>query len=70
MTGTVYTETTIYSPPEAYAADAPYQIAIVSLDSGRRVTARVAGEPVRIGDTVSLVDDRDGVLFFTRTNPR
>ena len=68
MTGTVYTETTIYSPPEAFATDAPYQIAIVSLEDGKRVTVRIAGEPVRIGDSVSLTDTRDGILFFARTN--
>ena len=34
--GTVYTETVVYSAPEAFVNDAPYQIAIV--DAGRRRT--------------------------------
>ena len=29
--GTVYTETVVYSPPEAYVNDVPYQLAIVEL---------------------------------------
>ena len=39
--GTVYTETVVYSPPEAYVNDVPYQLAIVELDGGRRITGRV-----------------------------
>jgi uncharacterized OB-fold protein len=27
--GTVYTETVVFSPPEAYVNDVPYQLAIV-----------------------------------------
>ena len=42
--GTVYTETVIYSAPEAFASEAPYQTAIVSLDGGGRVTGRVLGD--------------------------
>ena len=34
VSGTVYTETVVYSAPEAFAAEAPYQTAIV--DAGRR----------------------------------
>lgn len=66
MTGTVYTETTIYSPPEAFAADAPYQLAIVELDSGGRITARIQGDPVRIGDPVELAVTRGAILFFRK----
>ncbi len=32
--GEVYTESVVWSPPEAYVADAPYQIAIITLDAG------------------------------------
>ena len=32
-TGIVYTETVIYSAPEAFTTDAPYQTAIVTLDA-------------------------------------
>ena len=64
--GTVYTETVIYSAPEAFAAEAPYQTAIVSLDDGGRVTARIAGERARIGDRVTEIEARDGVPFFQK----
>jgi len=50
--GTVYTETVIWSAPEAFVADVPYQTAIVTLDEGGRVTARIAGDRVRIDDRV------------------
>ena len=65
--GTVYTETVVYSPPEAYVNDVPYQLAIVELDGGRRVTARVDGERAHIGDRVSVRRIRDGVPFFRKT---
>jgi uncharacterized OB-fold protein len=64
--GTIYTETVIYSAPEAFAAEAPYQTAIVTLDAGGRVTARIAGERVQIGDRVSETESRDGVPFFVK----
>ena len=66
MTGTVYTETTIYSPPEAFLADAPYQLAIVELPGGNRTTGRVLGDAVHIGDAVELVETRDGIPFFRK----
>jgi len=65
-TGTVYTETVIYSAAEAFAADIPFQTAIVALDSGARVTGRILGERVRIDDRVSRVEFRDGVPFFRK----
>ena len=64
--GTVYTETVIYSAPEAFAAEAPYQTAIVSLEEGGRVTVRIVGERVVIGDKVVEVEPRDGVGFFEK----
>lgn len=65
--GTVYTETVIYSAPEAFASEAPYQTAIVTLDSGGRVTARISGDRVAIGDRVTEQETRDGVPFFSRS---
>jgi uncharacterized OB-fold protein len=68
-TGTIYTESVIYSAAEAFAADVPYQTAIVTLDSGGRVTGRIIsehGERVRIDDRVSRVEIRDGVPFFRK----
>jgi uncharacterized OB-fold protein len=64
--GSVYTETVIYSAPEAFTNDAPYQTAIVTLDGGGRVTARVLGERVHIDDRVVEVELRDGVPFFRK----
>ena len=64
--GTVYTETVVYSPPEAYVNDVPYQLAIIELESGRRLTGRIEGERARIGDRVSFVDFRQDVPFFRK----
>ena len=65
-TGTVYTETVIYSAPEAFTKDVPYQTAIVSLDGGGRVTGRILGDRAAIDDTVVEVEQRDGVPFFRK----
>ena len=67
MTGTVYTETTVYIAPEALASQAPYQVAIITLDEGKRLTARVEGGKVTIGDRVELAEIRDGVHYFRKT---
>ena len=65
-TGTIYTETVVYSAPEAFLADVPYQTAIVALDSGGRVTGRILGERVAIDDRVARVEVREGVPFFKK----
>jgi len=65
-TGIVYTETVLYSAAEAFAADLPFQTAIVALDSGGRVTGRILGERVSINDRVAQVEVRDGVPFFRK----
>jgi uncharacterized OB-fold protein len=67
MTGTVYTETVVHSAPEAYVQDAPYQIAIIVGEDGARVTGRILGERVAIGDPVQLIETRDSVPYFRRT---
>ena len=64
--GVVYTETVVYSPPEKYAAEAPYQLAIVDLKDGSRSTVRIVGERVKIGDAVILVEERAGVHYFEK----
>ncbi len=64
--GTVYTETVVYSPPEAFVNDAPYQLAIVSLDAGGRVTGRIDGEQVAVGNPVDFVEYRNGIPFFRK----
>ena len=66
VTGTVYTETVVFSPPEAYVNDVPYQLAIIELSNGKRTTARVVGERVSIGDRVALAETRNEVLYFKK----
>jgi uncharacterized OB-fold protein len=66
MTGAVYTETVVHLAPEAFAADAPYQVAIVTLENGSRVTGRVLGDRVAIDDRVEQVEVRNGVPFFRK----
>ena len=65
-TGTIYTETLVHIAPEAFQKDVPYQVAIVQLDDGARLTARIEGERVRIDDRVVEVGARDGVSFFEK----
>ena len=65
-TGTVYTETVVHIAPEAFKDQAPYQVAIVSFDDGTRVTARIEGERVAIGDAVAETHSEEGVCFFRK----
>ena len=70
--GIVYTETIVHSPPEQYAADAPYQLAIIDLDGGGRLTVRVLGkepkERAHIGDRVMFVEERNGVAYYRKSD--
>jgi uncharacterized OB-fold protein len=70
--GVVYTETVIYSPPGQYAADAPYQIAIIDLDGGGRSTVRILpdsfGDRAVIGDPVIFVEQRNGVAYYRKAH--
>jgi uncharacterized OB-fold protein len=65
-TGTVYTDTVVHLAPERFAADVPYQVVIVELDGGPRLTARIEGERVAIGDKLAEVESRGGVPFFRK----
>ena len=63
--GTVYSCTTLYAAAEAFEKDLPFQIAIVELEGGgTRLTARIAGEKVDVGDSVKFVEQREGVFSF------
>ena len=64
--GQVYTCTTLYASAERFEKELPFQLAIVELEEGARLLARVAGPAVVVGDHVSLVDLRDGVYFFSK----
>ena len=66
MIGTIYTETVVYLAPEAFTNDVPYQVAIVTLEGGTRVTGRIIGERALIDDRVEQVELRDGVPYFRR----
>jgi uncharacterized OB-fold protein len=63
--GIVYTETVVHAAAERYAAEAPFQVAIVDLSTGSgpgeggRITARIAGDRVAIGDSVIEVESPD-----------
>ena len=67
--GVIYTETIVHAAPEQYAGDVPYQLAIIELDGGGRVTARILGkapeERAHIGEIVRFLEDRDGVAYYT-----
>lgn len=65
--GTIYTETIVYSAPNFLVNEAPYQIAIVTLDSGSRLTCRVAGARVGIGDRVTFQQFQNGTPFFKKS---
>jgi uncharacterized OB-fold protein len=66
--GEVYTETVVWSPPEAYVNDVPYQLAIVALAKGGRLTGRILGDRVQIGDKVDFVEYRDTVPYFRKAS--
>jgi uncharacterized OB-fold protein len=68
-TGTVYTETVVHLAPERFAADVPYQVAIVELQDGERLTARIEGERVQIDDRVVEAQTRDGIAYFRKSAP-
>ena len=67
MRGTIYSETVVWSPPAQYAADAPYQLALVDVDGAERMTARILGDRVVIGDHVQLAETREGVHYFRKS---
>ncbi len=67
-TGTVYTETLVYSPTPQFANDVPYQLAIIELAEGRRLTSRIVGERAVIGDRVEFAEFRNEVPFFRKTS--
>ena len=63
--GTVYSQTTLHAAAEPFEKDLPFQIAIIELAGGLRLTARIRGPKVEIGDSVSEVEERDGVYYFS-----
>jgi uncharacterized OB-fold protein len=64
--GVVYTETVVHSPTPQYLNDVPYQLAIIELESGGKLTGRIDGERASIGDRVAFVEFRNEVAFFRK----
>ena len=64
--GKVYSCTTLHASAEPFEKDLPFQIAIIELEEGPRLTARIKGARVEIDDPVQYVAERDGVWFFAR----
>ena len=62
---TIYSQTTLHMEAEPFEKDLPFQMAIIELEEGPRLTARIEGEPVAIGDSVQVTREADGVWFFT-----
>ncbi len=61
--GTVYSQTTLRAA-EPFEKDLPFQMAIIELEERPRLTARIEGEPVTIGDADQVTHEADGVWFF------
>ena len=68
MRGVIYTETVVHSAPEQFVHEAPYQIAIVTLEDGTKITGRIRGETVHIGDAVEFIERVDGVPHFAKAS--
>jgi uncharacterized OB-fold protein len=66
----VYTETVVHTAPERYAADAPYQLAILQEASGARFAARIAAGAengrVQIGDKARFLREDGDVPVYSR----
>jgi uncharacterized OB-fold protein len=65
--GIVYTETVVHSPTPQFANDVPYQLAIIELENGRRLTGRIEGGHAMIGEHVHFVEFRNDIPYFRRT---
>ena len=64
--GIVYSQTMLHAAAEIFEKDLPFQIAIIELDGGPRLTARIDGDRVEIGDHVHLIRQTDGVSYFSK----
>ena len=69
--GSVYTFTTIFVASEQFKSQAPYDIAIVQLDEGLKVTSRVDRpdqSSLHIGDAVNYLKKDELGYWFTASN--
>lgn len=58
----------MHSPTPQFANETPYQLAIVELANGRRLTGRIVGDRAAIGDRVTFVEFRNEVPYFQKTS--
>lgn len=65
--GRLYSRTTIHAAPKVFAAEAPYQVAIVDLEENLRIATRISGN-VALDASVALtvLKYNDGCLFEAR----
>ncbi len=72
LQGEVYSYTLVREPPQGFAAQAPYYLALVRLDDGQLITAQLTDvdSEVRIGDPVEMVtrklttDGAQGIIVY------
>jgi uncharacterized OB-fold protein len=65
--GQILTYTTIRVPPLGFEDQVPYDIAVLQLDEGIKLTARIATqgeERPKIGDKVSFINKDRGAYWF------
>lgn len=65
--GRLYSRTTIHAAPKVFAAEAPYQVAIIDLEENLRIATRISGD-VALDTPVALTVLKydDGCLFEAR----
>lgn len=63
--GSIYSFTTVHIAPETFADNVPYDIILVELENRLRVTARLQKGTANIGESVKLVDFKNGIYWFT-----
>lgn len=64
--GTIYSYTRVHVAPEQFKSIVPYYLAIIQLEAGPRLMARlrtVEGDHVRIDAPVELVSSENGYTF-------
>ena len=65
--GRLYSYTVVHVPPEGREAETPYALAIVELEGGARISARVETQNfdrLAIDTPLKLVRESDGVHYF------
>jgi uncharacterized OB-fold protein len=65
--GTLVSWTVIRRPPAKFKAEGAFAVAVVDLDAGVRITARlIEGETCEPGTRVVVKEDRGGIAYFGR----